>query len=391
VVKKNLLLDPPVAAMPAAKSLADLMRIRAHPPNRDYLDSINGHLGTALGFKRRSGESLSDVPCVVVFVPEKIHRKWLRSDQRIKTELRGPGNLHCPLDVIAGSKAIQEQPVPASGSALAQRLRGLDERIWCGSQISSFQGPTVVYGCLGAFVRANADSRLGFLTNDHVAIGPAVYHPWAPGSPKFPGGTALIGARQRTLVEMPAVDWYGDCAAEANNIQAAVRVDCAFVSTSLAPEDFVPEPLVDERFLRPGPWGRVLEIDVEADMNDPRTSIIGRDVYHVGPRTGLRRGRIEAFAYEWRDQPGEKRFADLLISGETQPIGTGIELSLPFSYKGDSGSVIFTQVDHERRPVALLWGGWQEQLRGGASQENWSYATRLDRILSALDVSLVAE
>ena len=53
--------------MAEAKSLKDLMRIRAH--NRQFLDSINGTLGTALGFKKKTGEDISTQPAIIVFVP----------------------------------------------------------------------------------------------------------------------------------------------------------------------------------------------------------------------------------------------------------------------------------------------------------------------------------
>jgi hypothetical protein len=55
--------------MPEAQSIRDLMRIRAH--NQQLLDSINGNLGTALGFKKRTGQALSSQPAVIVFVPRK--------------------------------------------------------------------------------------------------------------------------------------------------------------------------------------------------------------------------------------------------------------------------------------------------------------------------------
>ena len=376
--------------MAAAKSLADLMKIRALPRNRKYLDSINGNLGTALGFKRRTGEGLSEEPAIIVFVPEKIHRKWLPRSELIKERLSGPDGLSCPLDVVAGGKAAHEEPIPESGTALAQRLRGWDEKIWCGSQVSSMHGGNVAYGTLGAFVKRNSDGMLGFITNDHVAIGPTLWHPWAPGSPGFRAGTKLIGAKQESIIERPVTTWYGKFAEEPGNPTTAVRVDCAFVSTSLGEDDVQPKPLVEQP-LKPGPFGSVFHVDLEAEMTDPAKGIIGRDVYHVGRTTGLRKGSIAAFSYEWKDQPGQTRYADFLIEGETMPLATGLEISVPFSYKGDSGSILFTQLNNERRPIALLWGGYQEQLRGGESQENWSYATRLDKVLDQLGVTLVTD
>ena len=65
-------------------------------------------------------------------------------------------------------------------------------------------------------------------------------------------------------------------------------------------------------------------------------------------------------------------------------------MSIPFSYKGDSGTVVFTHEQGKQRPVALLWGGFQEQLRGGDSQENWSYATRIDKLLDEMELDVIA-
>jgi hypothetical protein len=251
---------------------------------------------------------------------------------------------------------------------------------------------SVAYGTLGAFVQRNSDGIRGFITSDHVAVGPTIWHPWAPATPAFPAGTKLIGIRQTSIVERSVQDWYGTVAAETSNPAAAVRVDCAFASLApgLSADDIAPEPLVDSP-LRPGPFGPVFEVDLDEDMLDSASRIIGRSVYHVGRTTGMRRGMIAAFGYEWEDQPGHTRYTDLLIMGEGAPLAVGVELSIPFSYKGDSGSVIFTQDHNERRPIALLWGGFQERLRGGDSQENWSYATCLDRILDELDLTILSD
>ncbi len=38
---------------------------------------------------------------------------------------------------------------------------------------------------------------------------------------------------------------------------------------------------------------------------------------------------------------------------------------------------------------ALLWGGWQERLRHGSEQENWSYAIDLGKVLDHLNLELL--
>ena len=59
-----------------------------------------------------------------------------------------------------------------------------------------------------------------------------------------------------------------------------------------------------------------------------------------------------------------------------------------FSWKGDSGKVIVTD-DEDHRPVALLWGGWQERLRRGKEQEVWTYGIDLGKVLDRLDLKLL--
>jgi hypothetical protein len=87
--------------MPNAKSLKDLLRIRSE--NQKYLSSIEGNLGTALGFKKKTGQPVSKKPAVLIFVRRKVDPKWLPPDQVIRKELKGPGNLGCPLDVVEGA------------------------------------------------------------------------------------------------------------------------------------------------------------------------------------------------------------------------------------------------------------------------------------------------
>jgi len=95
--------------MPAATSLRDLMRIRAH--NRAFLDSINGNLGTALGFRKPTGQGLTDQPAIIVFVPLKINPKWIPQSQMIPDTLQGPDGLSCALD------DSEERSWPSGGAA----------------------------------------------------------------------------------------------------------------------------------------------------------------------------------------------------------------------------------------------------------------------------------
>lgn len=347
--------------MSQAKSLLDLMRIRAH--NKDYLESINGNLGTALGFKKKSGFGVSKDPAIIVFVPMKINPKWIPGSQLIPDRLEGPDGLWCPLDVVEGGKADSEDPVPESPSELAERLRGWDEQVWSGSQVAHWVGEDGSYsmGTLGAFARRRSDDKLGFITNKHVAIeaGQKLYHP-------VPWGTHL---GTTAVVNEFAVDedWY----AGVDEDNAWVRTDCAFVEveSSFDVNDINPQ------MMGVGKLGSVKEIS----LND--MSIIGQKVLRVGRTTGLRYGTVAAFGYEHRDGPDFAVYSDLLIIGDD---------GIPFSTHGDSGSLIVTN-DSKHNPIGLLWGGWQEKLRTGYAQENWTYGISLSRVLNLLDVDLVTD
>lgn len=348
--------------MAQAKSLSDLMRIRAK--NREFLDSINGNLGTALGFKKPTGQEVTNEPAIIVFVPRKINPKWIPGAQQIPKKLKGPNNLWCPVDVVEGGQAEPDEviEVPRSESELAERLRGWDEQVWVGSQVAHWTNRSeglYSVGTLGGFARRRSDDANGFITNQHVAVrsGQKIFHP-------VPWGTHIGTTKE--VVELVADEkWYGQFIDEPNTW---VRADCAFVEL----ESSFPQGDINTHMMGVGPLGNVQEISLD-DM-----SIIGQNVLRVGRTTGLRRGRVVAFGYEFRDEADATAYTDLLIMGQND---------IPFSTHGDSGSLIVTD-DAEHRPVGLLWGGWQERLRSGHAQENWTYGIALTRVLETLDVDL---
>ena len=346
--------------MPEAKSLRDLMRIRAH--NREFLDEINSNLGTAVGFKKKTGQPLGKDPAIIVFVPFKINPKWI--PDLIPERLDGPDGLWCALDVVEGGKAEIEEEVPREEDELAERLRGWDEQVWAGSQIAHWVNPYLgkfSIGTLGAFARSRNDGTLGFLTNQHVGIEPGknLFHP-------VPWGTHL-GTTEHVIERVEDQNWYGPLIDEPNTF---VRVDCAFVR--LASGFNLSD--INTQMMGVGELGPVKSISLD-DM-----SIIGQKVLRVGRTTGLRRGTIVAFGYEWFDEPNEApRYTDLLILGDD---------GIPFSTHGDSGSLIVMDND-KLNPIGLLWGGWQEKLRTGHAQENWTWGIDLSRVLDALEIDLV--
>jgi hypothetical protein len=196
------------------------------------------------------------------------------------------------------------------------------------------------------------------LTNQHVADAPGrrIYHPWH--------NYFHIGQTVWTRTHEPDEEWYNGVIDESRSY---VRCDCGFVDIQNHLQEYVQPGLHAI-----GQTGGLLPIDPDA------MDIIGRRVISVGRTRGVQRGTIVAYAYEFEDD-SYSIYTDLLIIGED---------GKAFSWKGDSGKVIVTD-DEQHRPVALLWGGWQERLRQGKEQENWTYAIDLGKVLKIMDLEIL--
>ena len=375
------------AAVRDARSLADLMRIRAFPENRRYLDSINGNLGTALGFKKRANEPVSDEPAVIAFVPQKIHSNWIDDKVDIRSELSVPGEngnpgIRCSLDIVEGGKTETARPIVEAQTELVKRLRGGDPQIWPGSQLAILNSREVeILGTLGVFVRQQSSGFLGFLTNDHVAFpNRSVYHPRHPSAGGLGKAIGIPPAVNAHVGEVPPLQWYGAFATEP---EAMVHVDCEFIKCS----SLLGEDRICPEIMGAGEFGPLYRLDLNKDMSSKDSCPIGQKVVKLGRTTGLTEGTVTAFAYEWFDGANRTCYTDLLIAPNRVAADGGREISLPFSERGDSGSLILLK--EGMRPLALLWGGFLEKLQKGKGQENWTYATRLAEILDELDLDLV--
>lgn len=378
--------------MAKAKNLRELLIIRDH--NRNYIDSITHNLGSALGLKNGYGD-----PCIIVFVPHKIKKKWLHSAQVIEDKAEGPQGLHCPLDVVQGRNyssyddvnlldvtfggASGEIPVvtrqdvlgpPPLSSAgrvvLLEQLKGWAETVTPGAQL--YHPGNWSYGTLGCFAR-DASGRFGFITNKHVAgqVGDRLL---------FPDEDGIVLGRVQQVVDQIADE--ARFPGVVDEPESVYRIDCAFAELppnfSLAYID--PRlPLLDHNDkVVLAELGDPLPLDL--DTLDP----LGAAVIGVGRTRSFQKGHVSALAYSWDvnayANPVEKQYTDYLIVGEDGE---------QFSDKGDSGKLIVTD-DDTHRPIALLWGGWRQKLRHGRMQEAWTYAIDINKILDKLDVSVVS-
>lgn len=375
--------------MPDAKSLEDLLRIRS--ANRDYLDSINGNLGSALGFKKRTGYAVSDEPAVLMFVRRKIDSKWLPEDQVTKPALKGPDNLTCPLDVIEGNrqetfvKVVDEvtkeefpfpwsalqgpAPLSADQLRLREKLLGWSKKIMPGAQIGGKDSENREFtGALGFFAKRN--ETLGFVTNQHVAdeIDTVLYFPWF--------GARACGVVKRTVDIVAASERFNGLITDEN---AFYKVDCAFVAldSAIGNDDIdIRLPLISQsEDISMKLMGQPIELDLDG------MGVLGQKVMSIGPKRSLQRGTIYGFAYEYKEEDFKRYYTDYLIVGDNDK---------EFSMGGDSGKLIFTD-DVELRPIALLWGGRREQLRSEHGQEKWAYAIDINLVLRSLDIDVANE
>ena len=242
-------------------------------------------------------------------------------------------------------------------------MRGWDEKVWCGSQIARPDPENVtdsILATVGCFIRDKNTKRIGLLTNRHFAMedGTKVYHPYRWG--------LHLATTKRSIIDVNADEWYN---LKTNEPDPYVGVDCAFVQIA----DTFPLSDIEPELAGVGKLGELKEVNFD-DM-----SIIGQKVLKVGRATGLTKGTIIAFSYEYRDAPGETEYTDFSIVGEN---------GYPFEGPGDSGSIIVSD-DNNHNPLGLLWGGEIRKIRTGHKQEYWTGANSLSRILSLLDVEIV--
>jgi hypothetical protein len=380
--------------MPQARSLKDLLRIRA--ANRDLIESVNDNLGSALGFKRPTGGSVTDEPAVLIFVPRKIDNCWLPASQQIPKVLQGPDGLTCPTDVVEGGSykerflKLYEQdgnPVASGGAGVVpwsylidepalspdnvdvlEILHGWSEKMFAGSRLAGKDPTGLRYtGTAGCFVRDRSTGKRGILTNQHVAdhTGNVLKFPWFNGKD---AGTAVRlfeyvhdEGRFPGIVNLPNEFYWADCA-------------FLELSSEIADSTNLELPRV-------GPIGAPLALDL--DTMGP----LGRRVTSVGSRRGVQSGAIVAFSYEFYDGV-DSVYTDYLIIGDEDLDENGRQITrTAFSDHGDSGKIIVTD-DGQHNVVALLWGGWQERLRSGKMQENWTYAIDINFVLDLLNVDL---
>ena len=346
-----------------ATSLKELLKIRDN--NREKIDSVNQHLGSALGFKYSNGQQTNH-PAIIIFVPDKIAGNIIPSSQLIPNEFEiteeNGDILYCKTDVVRGGKASEETdppPITIENRKVVNELQKGRIGLIGGVQLGAFDNNGGGYVGTASCAVIDADGKKGLLTNQHVAgaIGRRIYHP-------RPGQYSI--GRTKLAMEYVYDEIHFDNIINEEN--ALVRADCAFIGL----DEHVQESL-KPGLHKLGELGEVLPIDLDS------MDVIGTEVVSIGRTRGIQKGIIAAFAYEWSDEEKWSVYTDLLIISD--------EPGRAFSDHGDSGKLIVTA--NGNNPIALLWGGWQERLRKGYEQENWTYAIELSKVLKYLKLEIM--
>lgn len=201
-------------------------------------------------------------------------------------------------------------------------------------------------GALGALVVK--DGRPGFLACNHVVA----LNGYIPAG--NPIGLRMANGLSRRIGALAAWDPLHDSPGARNRTDSAVVL--------LDPDV---EARLDFSNLGPG-------TEVRYRPAVPR--LVGR-VIKYGPKSGLTRGRIEATGH------GQWMYYDFGTYYLASQIAIRGDDGEPFSERGDSGALVFTDdPGSAREPVAMIWGG----------KDGLTFASPLEVCLSSLGVSLLA-
>ena len=367
-----------------ATTLRQLAQVRAD--NRDLLNAVVGSQGTALGRKdfTASGEP-SGEPCIIVYMPHKIHLSLLANNLRVPDKLTTDDNtLEAVTDVVVTSVPDEpkaESTLSPENQALVNTLQWLDgnlDHLPPGAQVGGAElsagGMSTYVGTLGFAVRSNLPETdvVGFLTNQHVG-GTASRSMYIPGAQQQ---AVRVGVTRSVREHYPDDKWIEGV----NEKFAYVRTDAAFV----AAEDNI-VPFLRNEVPQLGQVAGLYEVDLDS------MDVIGLPVQKVGRTTGLTAGIVVAFGY---GVPNANEQIDRFIGREPANVYTDFLIASrngdPFSAPGDSGSgILVDDVAHANQALGLLWGGWPTDIGRAAGLEDLTYAINLKRVLSEMNLELL--
>jgi hypothetical protein len=350
--------------MPQATSLRDLLTIRKrHLP---WLRKLPGYLGSSVGYKFRetdddfaAGADGKRIPAIHVFVQKKLKPAKVAPKNRVPEKFTGPRGLWCAGDVVTGTWPDERPRVPRPSRANAALIRSLREEKLGFIGGMPIVSPTAT-GTTSCAIRVGAAK--GLLTNWHVAgaLGSRILRP----SPRL----QIVGYTRDTQVVAPHTPRDPDDLESFTD--ARHRIDAAFVGFPQKPGAAIKLGVFGL-----GALGKPYVLDI--DTMGP----IGRDVQSIGQASGLQKGRVVAYGYEWQTDTDSEDWeaTDYLILGSD---------TAPFAAPGDSGKLIVT-ADDARQPIALLWGGQRQGFWNAHAQDAWAYASDIGAVLENLGAKIL--
>lgn len=362
-----------------ARTLRELARIRAY--NWQLLNAVVGNQGTALG---RRNTRLDGEPCIIVYVPHKLHKTFLAKNVQVPKRLVSEdGSLEAPTDVVVTTvppEAKGEPLLSDENQALVRRLQWMDgtlAHLTPGVQVGGYSlypsGRLAPYfGTLGYCVKSAHGGPVGFLTNQHVGGG-------AGQSMYVPGGdqaTVRIGVTRSVREHSPDDEWVKGI----NEPFAYVRSDAALVAVDKPFTNVLTNEIPNV-----GALDGCLEINLDS------MDVIGMPVTKVGRTTGLTEGVVVAYSYgishinEYIDRQLNAEPANIYTDFLIAPAPGFNEFSAP----GDSGSPIFTRIEGKTLGLGLLWGGWPTDIGRTGGIEDLTYGIDLHRLLHLMQLELL--
>ncbi len=365
-----------------AETLRELAQVRAD--NRRLLNLVAGNQGTALGRKdfTAGGEPEGD-PCIIVYMPHKIHFALLGENLRVPSKLTSrDGALEAPTDVVVTTRPDQPKGDPTlspENRELADTLQwrnGKLNRLVPGAQIGgadlTHQGLESYVGTLGYAVRTVDGDLPGILTNQHVG-GTASRSMYIPGVQQQ---ALRIGVTRTVREHYPDDQWIEGV----DERFAYVRSDAALVAV---------EPELAGALANDVPeLGEIRGVhQVDLDSMD----IIGRRVKKVGRTTGLTEGIIVAYGYGIQNA---NEIIDRVLDAEPANVYTDFLIAAApgfaeFSAPGDSGSAILVETQAGAEGLGLLWGGWPTDIGRNRGLEDLTYGIDLARLMTTMGLKLL--
>jgi hypothetical protein len=376
-----------------AKTLKELAQVRAD--NRTKLKKYTGLQGTALGRKNFDiRENPEGDPCIIIYMPHKIHKNILGADQTIPKTLKSKnGKIEALTDIVVTTiPNISKTPPPLSeeNQKLVNTLQWRDGKldhippgtqVGFGDFVERIVGNNIEYipveamGTIGYIVQSQKQLGLtGFLTNQHIGMRPG-HSIYIPG---FDKKAIQVGITRNVKEIIVDEKWLKGI----DEPFAFVRTDCAFVE---AKEKWI--SLLRNNIPAIGKVGEPYNISLDS------MDIIGKRVKKVGRTTGLQFGTIVAFGYgvagdsqlldNWMGKEPANVYTDLMIAPR--------EKEGAFSAPGDSGSPILIDSDDQEnnKPVGLLWGGQSMNIGRSYGLEDLTFGINLQRILDMMELQLL--